>query len=232
MSRLPRPDLAGVPQHVIQRGNDRKPCFVDDDDRYRYLQALQKTSSRYGCAIHAFVLMTNHVHLLVTPAVVGSVSRMMQSIGRSHVAQFNLRHERTGTLWEGRYKSCLVDTEIYVLACYRYIELNPLRAALVDRPSEYRWSSYSANCGARPSTLVHPHDAYLALGATAVDRCHAYRVILGDAMPEDQLHEIRRYTQQQRALGTGRFQEMVQRELGRCAAVRPAHRPIGTQKAL
>lgn len=189
-------------------------------------------ASRYGCAIHAFVLMSNHVHLLVTPDAVGAVSRMMQGIGRRYVAEFNLRYARTGTLWEGRYKSCLVDSETYVLACYRYIELNPVRAALVGDPSEYLWSSYGVNSGARLSTLVRPHHAYLALGTTAIARSQAYRSIICDEMPTPQLQEIRVYTQQQRALGTDSFRRMVERELGRCAAVRPAHRPSGKQKAL
>jgi len=126
MPRLPRPDIAGIAQHVVQRGNDRMPCFLDDTDRRRYLTALREMSLRYGCDIHAYVLMSNHVHLLATPATVGAVSRMMQGVGRLYVAEFNARHRRTGTLWEGRYKSCLVGGERYVLACHRYIELNPI----------------------------------------------------------------------------------------------------------
>ncbi len=225
MARLRRPDIAGIPQHVIQRGNDRKACFVNEEDRSQYLAVLHRMASRYACTIHAFVLMSNHVHLLVTPDALGAVSRMMQGIGRSYVRAFNQRHERTGTLWEGRYKSCLVDSETYVLACYRYIELNPVRAGLVHDPSQYRWSSYGVNALAHLSTLVRPHDVYLALGETATSRREAYRALFGGDVTEHQLHEIRAYTQQQRALGSDCFRRMVEDQLGRCASVRPAHRP-------
>jgi putative transposase len=128
MARLPRPDLAGVPQHVVQRGNNRMLCFLDDEDRQRYLQCLRAALPRYDCELHAYVLMSNHVHLLLTPARAGAVSRLMQTFARNYAGLFNGRHGRTGTLWEGRYKSCLVDSEHYVLRCYRYIELNPVRA--------------------------------------------------------------------------------------------------------
>ena len=140
-------------------------------------------ASLHGCAIHAFVLMSNHVHPLTTPSNVGAVSRMMQGIGRIYLPEFNRRHGRTGTLWEGRYKSCLVDSETYVLACYRYIELNPVRAGLVDEPAKYRWSSYGANAGAQLSTLVRPHDAHLDLGATPVARSQAYHSLFCDDVP-------------------------------------------------
>src|SRR5207342_769567 len=131
MARLPRLDLPGIPQHIVQRGNDRQPCFADNADYLRYRQELGEAAFKHGCALHAYVLMTNHVHLLVTPAEPGAASRMTQAIGRRYVASFNARYRRTGTLWEGRFKSALVDSEHYVLACYRYIELNPVRAAIV-----------------------------------------------------------------------------------------------------
>lgn len=137
MARLPRPDLAGVPQHVVQRGNNRMPCFLDDEDRQHYLQCLGQALLRYGCELHAYVLMSNHVHLLLTPGEVGAVSRLMQTFARNYAGRFNDKHRRTGTLWEGRYKSCLVDSERYVLSCYRYIELNPVRAWMVDDPAAH-----------------------------------------------------------------------------------------------
>ena len=145
MSRQPRLDLPDVPQHVVQRGNDRIACFRDDTDRHLYLKTLGDVATSFSCALHAYVLMTNHVHLLVTPSDAGSVARLMQSLGRRYVSAFNHRHERTGTLWEGRYKSCLVDCGRYLLACDRYIELNPVRAGLAQRPGDYRWSSHRAN---------------------------------------------------------------------------------------
>ena len=231
MARLPRPDLAGVAQHVVQRGNDRLPCFYDDDDRRRYLTALRHVATRYTCLMHAYVLMSNHVHLLVTPVSAGAVSRMMQTLGRLYVSDFNARHRRTGTLWEGRYKSCLVGGERYVLACHRYIELNPVRAAMVAHPGEFPWSSHGANAAGKPDPLLHPHPDYLALGNSDGQRQGAYRALFDEILPQQQIDEIRAYIQQQRALGTDRFQLAVEHKLGRCASIRPAHRPPA-EKAL
>ena len=159
-----------------------------------------------------------------TPSIVGAISRMMHGIGRRYVAWFNETHARTGTLWEGRYKSCLVDTEDDVLACYRYIELNPVRAGFAAKPSEYAWSSYSINAFAQPGTFVRPHQAYLALGATATERSAAYQGLFHDALSEELLRDIRNYVQQQRALGTEHFRARVEARLGR-ASVRPVGRP-------
>lgn len=225
MPRQPRPDLADVPQHVVQRGNDRQPCFYVADDYRRYLAGLRESAIRYGCLVHAYVLMTNHVHVLVTPSSAGAVSRMMQWLGRQYVGYINGRYRRTGTLWEGRYKSCLVDTERYLLTCYRYIELNPVRAAMVADPADYAWSSYRANAQAVPDTVVVPHAEYLRLGADQEQRCVAYRALFKDALGDDRLAEIRAYVQQQRALGTPRFQHEIEAMIGRCARVRAAHRP-------
>ncbi|MGY1410771.1 transposase [Luteimonas sp. A611] len=225
MARLPRPDLAGVSQHVIQRGNNRLPCFLDDEDRQRYLQGLGEGLLRYACSLHAYVLMTNHVHLLLTPVETGAVSRLMQTFGRNYARFFNGRHGRTGTLWEGRYKSCLVDSEQYVLTCYRYIELNPVRAWMTDDPKDYVWSSCRANTTGHSDPLITPHPAYLALGRGEPERRAAYCDLLAEALPDETLAEIRIYLQQQRALGTDRFREQVQAKLQRFAGVRPAYRP-------
>lgn len=225
MARLPRPDLADIPQHVVQRGNNRMPCFFDDDDRHRYLTLLREAMLRYQCVLHAYVLMSNHVHLLLSPASPGAVARTMQALGRMYVSTFNARHRRSGTLWEGRYKSCLVGSDAYLLRCYRYIELNPVRAAMVATPGEYPWSSYHANAVGKHDPAIHPHPSYLALGPDRTARCAAYAILFSEAIGEDQLAEIRVYIQQQRALGNNRFQAMIEAELGRCAHVRPAHRP-------
>lgn len=225
MPRLPRPDLADVPQHVVQRGNDRQPCFYVTDDYRRYLAGLRESAIRYGCSVHAYVLMTNHVHLLVTPSSAGAVSRMMQWLGRQYVGYINGRYRRTGTLWEGRYKSCLVDTERYLLTCYRYIELNPVRAAMVADPADYAWSSYRANAQALPDKVVVPHVEYLRLGTNVSERCVAYRQLFKEVLGDDRLAEIRAYVQQQRALGTPRFQREIEAMIGRCTSVRAAHRP-------
>ncbi len=134
MARHPRFDIAGIPQHLVQRGNNRLPCFLDDEDRQRYLQCLRQDLTRFDCRLHAYVLMSNHVHLLLTPARTGAVSRLMHTFARNYTGLFNGRHGRTGRLWEGRFKSCLVDTGSYFLACSRYIELNPVRACMVAQP--------------------------------------------------------------------------------------------------
>ncbi|MGH8122616.1 MAG: transposase [Rudaea sp.] len=225
MARLPRPDIAGVAQHIVQRGNDRMPCFLDDVDRRLYLTALREMSMRYACAIHAYVLMSNHVHLLTTPETAGAVSQMMQGIGRIYVAEFNARHRRTGTLWEGRYKSCLVGGQRYVLTCHRYIELNPVRAAMVAQPSEFPWSSHLSNALGREDPILRSHPAYQALGRDAAERQLAYRALFHEVLTDTEISDIRAYIQQQRALGNDRFRAMVERKLGRCASVRPPHRP-------
>ncbi|HET9483743.1 MAG TPA: transposase [Xanthomonadales bacterium] len=215
MARQPRPDLPYYPQHVVQRGNDRMACFRDDFDREMFLDFLARAAERYDCAIHAHVLMTNHVHLLVTPNRRRALSLMMQSLGARYVMAFNRRHLRTGTLWEGRYRSCLVDNDRYALACSRYIELNPVRAGLVASPADFRWSSYSANAlGAHAGFLI-PHSAYLELGLADETRRAAYRALFADALTEDQLAAIRDATRCQLAFGSARFLAMLGQVLGR-----------------
>jgi len=145
MARKPRVFLQGVAQHVVQRGNNREPCFFAEADYQFYLECLAESATKYACQLHAYVLMTNHVHLLVTPENESSLSGMMQSLGRRYVRYVNHTYKRTGTLWEGRYKSSLVQSENYLLTCSRYIELNPVRANMVETPAEYRWSSYGHN---------------------------------------------------------------------------------------
>lgn len=225
MARLPRIDLPGVPQHIVQRGNNQLPCFLDDGDRLRYLTLLHEALIATGVRLHAYVLMDNHVHLLATPPAAGDIGRMMQSLGRRYVGLFNARHGRTGTLWEGRYKACLVDSEHYVVACYRYIELNPVRARMIDDSARYRWSSCAANLGQCPHSQLTPHPAWLALGTTDARRTAAYRCLLDEAIPEDTLAEIRRYLQQQRAWGRDDFQAMIEAKTHRFAGTRAAHRP-------
>jgi putative transposase len=225
MARLPRLDLPGVPQHVVQRGNNRLPCFLDDEDRLRYLQLLRESLLHTGCVLHAYVLMDNHVHLLITPPVAVAVARMMQKLGRQYVSQFNARHKRTGTLWEGRYKSCLVDSAIYVLRCYRYIDLNPVRARLTDDPVTFRWSSAAAHVEQHFNPLLTPHPTFTALGTTEAERRAAYQALLRETLSDDELLAIRIYLEQQRALGHDAFKSMVEAKTQRFASTRPAHRP-------
>lgn len=225
---MPRPtrlDLPGVPQHLVQRGNNRLPCFLDDDDRQRYLQLLRKYSRETHCSIHAYVLMQNHVHMLVTAHASGELSKMMQSLGRSYVHYFNVRHGRSGTLWEGRFKSCLVADDAYLLACYRYIELNPVRARVVAHPAEFPWSSYGRNALGACDSLVTPHPTYISLGQTKQTRTESYARLVSERVPPSVIGEIRQYLQQQRALGNDDFKKMVEAKTQRFAGIRPASRP-------
>ena len=225
MARLPRPDLPCIPQHIVQRGNNRLPCFLDDEDRQRYLQCLLKALARFGCHLHAYVLMDNHVHLLMTPCEAGAVSRLMHAFARNYAGAFNHRHGRTGSLWEGRYKACLVDSGGYFLACCRNIELNPVRARMAASPLDHPWSSHRANAAGAYDPLVRAHPCYLALGADPATRTAAYRALFDEALPDDVLAEIRRYLQQQGALGTDRFRAWVEARAGRFATARPPGRP-------
>lgn len=225
MARQPRLDLPGIPQHIVQRGNNRLPCFLDNDDRSRYLTLLRDALGATGVQLHAYVLMDNHVHLLATPPAAGAIGSMMQRLGRRYVWWFNTRHGRTGTLWEGRYKACLIDSERYLLACYRYIELNPVRARITDDPASYRWSSCAANLGLRPDTALTPHPAWSSLDSTPAARSIAYRRLLDEGIPDDVIADIRRHLQQQRAWGRDDFRAMVEARTRRFAGIRPAHRP-------
>lgn len=225
MARQPRLDLPGIPQHVVQRGNNRLPCFLDDADRRRYLTLLHEALLDTGCKLHAYVLMNNHVHLLTTPPEIGALARLMQKLGRGYVGQFNARHRRTGTLWEGRYKASLVDSESYVLHCHRYIELNPVRARMTDDPTTFPWSSCASHCGLRQDAILSPHPEYKTLAATPEARAEAYRQLLRETLSDDDLKAIRIYLQQQRALGRDDFRTMVEAKTQRFAGVRPAHRP-------
>src|SRR3954463_15530141 len=177
MARPPRLELPGVPLHVVQRGNNRAACFFNDTDRRFYLKCLRKAASSRGCAVHAYVLMTNHVHLLVTPPEEGAVGAMMQDIGRRYVRIINTIHGRTGSLWEGRFKSSLIDSERYLLICHRYIEANPVRAGMVAHAGEYAWSSHSHFMGARADPFLAAHPLYLALGTSESERRAAFAAI-------------------------------------------------------
>ena len=174
MARLRRYTPKGIPQHVIQRGNNRQVCFGSNEDMAAYCHWLHKASLRYGVCIHGWVLMTNHIHLLVTPDEETSISSCMQYLGRHYVRYFNRQYARTGTLFEGRFKSCPVETETYFLVCQRYIELNPVRARMVEDPADYMWSSYQCHALGRKPGLLTPHKEYLALGSVKEKRYEAY----------------------------------------------------------
>lgn len=181
MAKHPRLILPGVALHVYQRGNDRKATFREDSDRLVYLSNLGDLCKRWECALHAYCLMTNHVHLMLTPANEDAPASLMRDLGRRYVRYFNERHGRTGSLWEGRFHSCLVDSARYVLGCQRYIDLNPVRAGMVSLPGAYRWSSYAGNSGARNDPLLSAHPEYLAMSRDATLRCAAYAALCQEA---------------------------------------------------
>ena len=201
MPRKPRFQLPGIPQHIIQRGNNRDPCFYSEEDYTRYLEDLKDALDRNNCALHAYVLMTNHVHLLVTPFTDHGISHMMQDLGRKYVQYINHTYKRSGTLWEGRYKSSLIDSEAYLLTCMRYIELNPVRASMVTHPADYKWSSYRFNTQGEDNPILTSHPHYIALDAKDTDRLHAYRELFRNHMDNDTLHDIREALNQELVLG-------------------------------
>ena len=225
MARKPRFVLPGVPQHVIQRGNNREPCFYAEADYSRYLKDLQEAAEKNNAAIHAYVLMTNHVHLLVTPGSSFSIMHMMQDLGRKYVRYINHTYQRTGTLWEGRYKASLIDSEAYLLTCMRYIELNPVRANMVDHPSAYSWSSYRANANGEINRLIEPHPLYQSLGGTPNARQHAYRELYRSHLKTEQIHQIREAVNQEMVLGRDDFKDKIEQMIERQTKPKPLGRP-------
>ncbi|MEZ0149814.1 MAG: transposase [Candidatus Reddybacter sp.] len=226
MARLTRYFIEGQPQHIIQRGNNREPIFAVERDYFFYLECLQEAAERQGLAIHSYVLMSNHVHLLVTPQTSQSIGKTLQSVGRRYVQYFNHSYRRTGTLWEGRYKAALIDSECYLLTCMRYIELNPLRANMVVHPNEYPWSSYWVNAEGEESEFVEGHELYRQLGRNSKLRQEAYRGLF-----TLDIDAIRRATNTGWALGDGLFRDKVERLSGRRAAPKPRGRPVKVKPA-
>jgi putative transposase len=211
MARPLRLVLPDQPVHVVQRGHNRDPVFRDDRDRCLYRQLLVDGCDRLGCAVHAYVLMTNHVHLLVTPTRAQALSELIQWIGRHYVTAFNRRHRRSGTLWEGRFRSSLVDSPRYFLACSRYIDQNPVRAGMVDAPEAYRWSSHARLGFGVPDALVTEHAEYTALGPTAAAREAAYRTLCQPQLDEALAERIRHAGRRGDPLGSPSFIKLLQR---------------------
>ena len=214
MPRRARMYLPGFPYHLVQRGNNRSACFFDAEDREYYLDLLSQTLLRCGVALHAYVLMTNHIHLLVTPEQADSISRMTRLVGSRYAQYVNKKYRRTGTLWEGRHRSSPVDTQTYLLKCYRYIEMNPVRAMMVSRPEEYPWSSYATNAMGIHNELVSPHQAYQCLGTSKEERCIAYGEIVNQALDHQSVEAIRRATFYCYPLGGQRFRQEIETTLG------------------
>ena len=217
MARRPRLNVSGIPQHVIQRGNNRQAIFFTDADYRFYLDCLGDAVRKYGCLVHAYVLMTNHVHLLATPHSSGALSHVMQHLGRRYVQYINYTYRRSGTLWEGRFKANLVEAERYFWTCCRYIELNPVRAQMVIKPEDYLWSSYRHNALGVPDSLVSAHQQYMALGNTAIERRAAYQALFRSSLDDLDLDRIRRAANKGWPLGDDRFTNEIEVALGRAA---------------
>ncbi|WP_286785402.1 MULTISPECIES: transposase [Pseudomonas] len=215
MSRRARITLSGVPLHLIQRGNNRSACFYADEDYLFYLDILAEQAKKHGCAVHAWCLMTNHVHLLLTPESPESSGMMMKGLGQRYVQYVNRTYQRSGTLWEGRFRSCLMQEDTYVLACYQYIEMNPVRAGMVEHPSEYRWSSYRANAQNEPSKLRSPHPLHQALSRDEGLRGAVYQELFRYQPDPGLVDDIRRSTNGNYALGSRQFAAEVEAILGR-----------------
>jgi putative transposase len=228
MARLPRYVIPGQPQHIIQRGNNRQAIFAADADYKFFRDALVEAANTHGLAIHAYVWITNHIHLLATPEFDDSISKVFQSVGRRYVQYFNLTYRRSGTLWEGRYRATVVDSEQYLLTLMRYIELNPVRAGMVAHPRDYPWSSYRYNAlgeSGLNADWISPHREYLRLGRKAGDRQAAYRQLFRAAISGNDLREIRECTHKGWALGGERFREQIEALGQRRAASKGVGRP-------
>jgi len=191
MARPVRSDLVDVAQHIVQRGNNRGACFFNDGDRLYYLGLLAEAAREHEVAVHAYVLMTNHVHLLATPRRAGGMSAFMQTVGRCYVPWLNRRHGRTGGLYDGRFKPRLVHSERYLLCCYRYIELNPVRARLAPDAAAYPWSSFRCNALGEPNSLITPHPAFADLAETSEERQRCYREFVAEGISDEELEAIR-----------------------------------------
>jgi putative transposase len=228
MARLPRYVIPGQPQHIIQRGNNRQVIFAAEADYQFFRDALVEAAKKHGLAIHAYVWMTNHVHLLASPAFDDSISKTLQSVGRRYVQYFNYSYKRSGTLWEGRYRATVVDSERYLLTLMRYIELNPVRAGMVTLPQDYPWSSFRRNAlgeSGSNADWLSSHNEYLRLGRDAADRQTAYEALFAKAMDQADLANIRDCTHKGWALGGERFRSEIEALGKRRAASRGVGRP-------
>lgn len=225
MPRRPRVHLDGVPLHIVQRGHNRQPCFFSDADYRCYLRWLYDALEEADCVLHAFVLMTNHVHLLVTPTHADTVPKLLISLGRRYVQYINIRYRRTGTLWDSRYKSSLVQEERYFLACQRYIELNPVRAETSQDPAEYEWTSYRRYAFGETEAHLTPHPLYQALGADDTERQGNYRALFQTVLDRELIGTIRLAATQSQPLGDTRFHAQIAETMGVRREARPRGRP-------
>jgi putative transposase len=225
VARPLRQTIAAYPYHVIQRGHNRQRVFADDVDRRQYLGWLQEAGARYGLAVHAYVLMDNHLHLLCTPSQDDALSQAMQAVGRRYVRWFNRRHGRTGTLWEGRFRSSLVEADRYLLACQRYIEANPQRAGMVESVSDWPWSSHRHHVGLAMDPLVSPHPTVWALGNTPFERESAYRKLFDESVSQSEHDWLRDRLIAGKPTASTDFQKNLEAARGVHLIARPVGRP-------
>lgn len=225
MPRRARAHVPGYPLHVVQRGHNRQPCFIDESGYRLYLSLLEHLHGDFGCAIHAFVLMPNHVHLLLTPDSAPGASELMRHLNLRFARIMNGKHHKTGSPWEGRFWSSVIGHADYFLRCQRYIELNPVRAALVDRPHGYRWSSYRCNAWGRASGLIQPHAEYMALGSTSKARQSAYRSLIAEGLQASDIAAIRQAAASNVPYGSEEFVASLESSFKRSMRVRPRGRP-------
>jgi putative transposase len=215
---MPRPKricIPDLPHHAVQRGNNRHATFYRDDDYAVYLDFLGEAAIEHQVSIHAYALMTNHAHLLLTPTKPDGLSSIMQTLGRRYVTYINRTYRRSGTLWEGRFRSAVIDSDRYCLTCYRYIDLNPLRAGLVDRPADYRWCSFRSNALAYQCNLLTPHILYEQLGSTRRERAARYHELVNERLDDNSLRRIRFGTRKGLPVGRQDFKEEIEHHLGR-----------------
>lgn len=225
MPRRSRIIAPGVPLHIIQRGNNRQACFFTDEDYLFYLEWLEEYAKSSRCLVHAYVLMTNHVHLLLTPKDADSAGKLMKRLGQRYVQYINRTYKRSGTLWEGRFRSCIIQQQNYLFHCQRYIEMNPVRAQMVNHPGEYNWSSYRVNGQGEVSHVLSPHTLYQELGRTEEERQQAYRGLLSHELGSGEIDKIRKATNGNFSLGDNRFNEEISNMLGRRVTPGKAGRP-------
>lgn len=231
MARLPRFFVPGEVLHIIQRGNNRELIFAGERDYRFFLDCLSRAVQVHEVFVHAYVLMTNHVHLLAAPRTKTSLPGALQSVGRRYVQYFNNAYQRSGTLWEGRYRATVVDSERYLLTCMRYIELNPVRAGMVKHPAEYRWTSYHANAQGAPDILIGRHELYERLGRSEQERQAAYRQLFRAQLPGTDVEAIREATNKNWALGSERFKQRIEALSGRRSARLRMGRPSRFHRA-
>lgn len=213
MPRKPRFYIPGLPVHIVQRGHSREPVFFENSDYTAYLGWLTEAAERYGCAIHAYCLMTNHIHLLATSQTKQGISLMMQYTGRHYVPYINCTYGTSGSIWEGRYRSSLIHDEQYLLTCMRYIELNPVRASMVKTPAMYRWSSYRANAQRKPDAAITQHPIFKALGRNKSERADAYKALFKTHIGQAEHDKIQKAYQTGTPLGNDHFREKIERKL-------------------